>query len=65
MSKSKAWVMMFKPNEEETECNLELYPLVICKDCKWHSEKGFCKHPDGYAGKIRPVDWFCAYGEME
>lgn len=37
--------------------------LVRCKDCKWHSEKGFCKHPNGGAGNIRPADWFCADGE--
>lgn len=37
--------------------------IVRCKDCKWYSEKGFCKHPNGGAGNIRPDDWFCADGE--
>ena len=37
--------------------------IVRCKNCKWFSEKGFCKHPDGGAGNIRPADWFCADGE--
>lgn len=37
--------------------------LVRCKDCKWYSEKGFCKHPNGGAGNVRPADWFCADGE--
>ncbi len=35
--------------------------VVRCKDCKWFSEKGICKHQDGGAGNIRPSDWFCAY----
>lgn len=39
--------------------------VVRCKDCKWFSAKGFCKHPDGGAGNIRPADWFCADGERE
>ena len=39
--------------------------LVRCKDCKWFSEKGFCKHPNGGAGNIRPSDWFCADGEWK
>lgn len=37
--------------------------IVRCKDCKWFSEKGFCKHPDGGAGNIRPADWFCGDGK--
>ena len=36
--------------------------LIRCKDCKWYSEKGFCKHPNGGAGNVRPADWFCADG---
>ena len=38
-------------------------PLVRGKDCKWYSEKGFCKHPNGGAGNVRPDNWFCADGE--
>lgn len=41
----------------------ELPEIVHCKNCKWFSEKGFCKHPDGGAGNIRPADWFCADGK--
>ena len=41
----------------------EQQEIVRCKDCKWFSEKGFCKHPDGGAANIRPADWFCADGE--
>ena len=37
--------------------------VVRCGDCKWYSEKGFCKHPNGGAGNIRPADWFCADGK--
>lgn len=39
--------------------------IIRCKNCKWHSEKGFCKHPNGGAGNIRPVNWFCADGECK
>ena len=39
--------------------------IVRCKYCKWFSEKGFCKHPDGGAGNIRPTDWFCADGALK
>ena len=41
----------------------ELPEIVRCKNCKWFSEKGFCKHPDGGAGNIRPADWFCGDGK--
>lgn len=37
--------------------------IVHCKNCKWFSEKGFCKHPDGGAGNIRPTGWFCGDGK--
>lgn len=37
--------------------------VVRCRDCKWHSEKGFCKHPNGSTRNIRPADWFCADGK--
>jgi len=47
------------------ENELKLQELIRCKDCKWHSEKGFCKHPNGGAGNVRPVDWFCADGERK
>lgn len=43
---------------------LKEHPEIIrCKNCKWFSEKGFCKHPDGGAGNIRTADWFCADGK--
>jgi hypothetical protein len=39
--------------------------IVRCKDCIWFSKKGFCKHPNGGAGNIRPESWFCADGERK
>jgi len=52
--------------QETAKAALELLKeqpeTVRCKDCKWYSEKGFCKHPNGGAGNIRPADWFCADG---
>ena len=65
MNEASAWVMIPKLDHDKTGCVLEMHPLVLCKDCKWFSEKGFCKHPDGGAGNIRPADWFCADGERE
>ena len=65
MALAKAWVMIPKMNKNTRECAIEMMPLVLCKDCKWFSEKGFCKHPDGGAGNIRPATWFCADGERE
>ena len=43
----------------------QMVELVRCKDCKWYREKGFCKHPNGGAGNVRPADWFCADGERK
>lgn len=63
MAAAEAWVMIPKVRKNTMECIIEMMPLVLCKDCKWFSEKGFCKHPDGGAGNIRPVDWFCADGK--
>ena len=41
------------------------HEIILCKDCKWYSEKGFCKHPNGGAGNIKPSDWYCGDGERE
>lgn len=65
MALADAWVMIPRLDKDKTGCVLEMHPLVLCKDCKWFSEKGFCKHLDGGAGNIRPADWFCADGERE
>ena len=53
----KEWIV------KDTLNNKYVQELIRCKDCKWFSEKGFCKHPDGGAANIRPADWFCADGE--
>lgn len=63
MAEAEAWVMIPKLDKDKTGCVLEMHPLVLCKNCKWFSEKGICKHPDGGAGNVRPADWFCADGK--
>lgn len=59
----KAWVMMMMKNEDKTECNLELYPLITCGVCKhYDKESGICNkgHSPGPAG-----NWYCADGEED
>ena len=51
------------PPKPTTFEDLGYVRVVRCKDCKWYSEKGFCKHPNGGAGNVRPADWFCGDGE--
>lgn len=65
MALADAWVMIPKMHKDTKECAIVMMPLVLCKECKWFSEKGFCKHPDGGVGNIRPADWFCADGQRE
>lgn len=62
MAKAEAWVMIPKLDEKKTGCVLEMKPLVLCKDCKYHDEKdgqNFCDCGN------RPDDWFCADGERK
>lgn len=50
----------------EVQNQLNAKPEIVrCKDCKWLSEKGFCKHPNGGAGNIRSENWYCADGERK
>ena len=59
---TKAFIMAMLGSRAATP-TIDAVPVVRCKDCKWYSEKGFCKHPNGGAGNIRPANWFCADGE--
>lgn len=59
----KAWVMMMKINEDKTECNLEMCPLITCTACIHYDKKnGVCDkgHSHGMA-----ENWFCADGEED
>ena len=66
---AKVWVIMSKMNEDKTEYNLELNPLVTCGVCKHCHAEGFInernvcdKHPE----IINPSDnWYCADGEED
>ena len=57
------WALEDAVYNSRTNKKADMVEVVRCKDCKWFSEKGFCKHPDGGAGNIRPENWFCADGE--
>ena len=60
MAKAKAWVMISKLDKNKTDCVLEIYPLVLCKDCKhWEPEEGHCPYNHIYT----VPDFFCADGE--
>ena len=69
MSEAEAWVMIPKLDKGKTRCVLDMFPLVLCKDCKhgkyeeW--DNGECIETTvscaGY-GIHRP-EWYCADGE--
>lgn len=59
---TKAFILAMLKTRSVTP-TIDAVPVVRCEDCRWYSEKGFCKHPNGGAGNVRPADWFCADGE--
>lgn len=66
MMKADAWVMIPITESEGKECSLDIYPLVLCKNCKHYllpdgESRGECMARAGWF----PVDadWFCADGE--
>ena len=59
------WALEDAVYNSRTNKKADMVEVVRCNDCKWRSEKGFCKHPDGGAGNIRPENWFCADGERK
>jgi hypothetical protein len=70
MTKAEAWVMIPLLNRDKTEFDLNLYPLVMCKNCK-HGEQ--CNEGDIYCNKdigtfespVHKPEWFCADGERK
>jgi hypothetical protein len=65
MAKAKAWVMISKLDKDKTECILDMYPLVLCKDCR-KKDKEECPMYVDYPCTNKPGDdWFCADGERK
>lgn len=66
---AEAIVLIPKSANKGTEIQMDVLPLVLCKDCKhWdegHSEE--CDNSDSvcfHNGWCKP-DWFCADGERK
>lgn len=65
MAKAGAWVMV--PTMDEAKgCLIDIYPLILCKDCK-HKSGISCPLTDIIDGEfvdhVPNDDWFCADGE--
>lgn len=59
MAEAKVWVMIPKSDKKAMEIVIDMHPLILCKDCKYHDEENgenFCDCGN------RPDDWFCADG---
>lgn len=63
MAKAEAWIMIPILDMDKTGCDLNIYPLVLCKNCKYFSSPAdgvpFCEH----IKKFVDVNWFCGDGE--
>ena len=66
MAEAEAWVMIPIINEDKTGCDLTMYPLVLCKDCKFYNSESDA-HGD-YCDRIhwsRGLNWFCGDGRRK
>lgn len=57
---AEAIVLIPKSAKKGTEIQMEVLPLVTCKNCEYHDKedgKNFCDCGN------RPDDWFCADGK--
>ena len=65
MAVAEAWVIIPKVKNKGTECELEIMPIVLCKDCKHCYTDGDNVSFNMCAlnhNKVQPGDWFCADG---
>lgn len=60
---AEAIVMIPKSANKGTEIQMDVLPLVLCKECK-HHKKDTCSAVAGMAFPP-PDDWFCADGEVD
>jgi hypothetical protein len=57
MPEAEAWVMIPKVKNKGTECEIDMRPMVLCKDCKHRLECDYwIENGD---------DWYCADGERK
>ena len=69
---AEAIVIIPKSVNKGTEIQMDVLPLVLCKDCKYAHKTydGDCKYCDMFTDddgnpieRYRSGDWFCADGE--
>ena len=69
MAKAEAWIMIPILDMDKTGCDLNLYPLVMCKNCKHGepcNEDVFCTKDIGaIESSVHKPNWFCADGERK
>lgn len=65
MAKADAWVMIPVAESDGKECSLDIYPLVLCKNCKHGEVHADSLYRCAYHFQIglHEPDWFCADGE--
>lgn len=69
MPAADAWVMI--PKVDNTGCVIDMRPLVLCKDCKYWSDKTILEYHKctRWNNQVKnfataPI-WFCADGERK
>lgn len=63
MAEAKAWVMIPISKNKGTEVEIDMRPLVLCKDCKFIDESVKTRFFCGRLMRCVDADWFCADGE--
>ena len=61
---AEAIVLIPKSANKGTEIQMDVLPLVLCKDCK-HGKPGACGDGIDCDGVWHEADWFCADGERK
>lgn len=62
--KAEAFVCIPHVKDKGTAVDVEILPLVMCKDCKhWDSDEHVCNIKIGWFSC--GADWFCADGERK
>ena len=66
---AEAIVLIPKSANKGTEIQMDVLPLVLCKDCKnacvYDDDEVICTHIDSNGNDKHPADWFCADGERK
>ena len=62
MAEAKAFVVIPKSDKKATEIVLDMYPLVLCEDCKWRGREDDSPKWIPCLAIRTNNDWFCADG---